>query len=115
MFNARVDSDLINSLANACHRFPIRGFQPLLDEVQEVSCKAPGILRKRSDIVERRCDPEYGFLVHEGSIQIFIYGVNGANVGKRLVRTPKLYFADVGTLCYLAGLKYVLALPAVDP
>jgi predicted AAA+ superfamily ATPase len=26
-------------------------------------------------------------------------------VGKRLVKTPKVYFADVGTLCYLAGLK----------
>jgi hypothetical protein len=25
--------------------------------------------------------------------------------GKRLVKTPKVYFADVGTLCYLAGLK----------
>jgi predicted AAA+ superfamily ATPase len=28
-----------------------------------------------------------------------------ANVGKRLVKTPKVYFTDVGTLCYLAGLK----------
>ena len=27
------------------------------------------------------------------------------NVGKRLVKTPKVYFTDVGTLCYLAGLK----------
>jgi predicted AAA+ superfamily ATPase len=26
---------------------------------------------------------------------------------KRLVKTPKVYFADVGTLCYLAGLKTV--------
>ena len=46
MFNARVDSDFINSLANAWHRFPIRRIQPLLDEMQEVSCKASGILRK---------------------------------------------------------------------
>ncbi len=28
-----------------------------------------------------------------------------ANVGKRLVKTPKVYFTDVGTLCYLAGLR----------
>ena len=28
-----------------------------------------------------------------------------ANVGKRLVKMPKVYFTDVGTLCYLAGLK----------
>ena len=27
-----------------------------------------------------------------------------ANVGKRLVKTPKVYFTDTGTLCYLAGL-----------
>jgi hypothetical protein len=52
MFNASVDSDLINSLANACHRLPVRGFQSLLDEVQKVSRKASDILRERSDIVE---------------------------------------------------------------
>ncbi len=28
-----------------------------------------------------------------------------ANVGKRLVKIPKLYFSDVGTLCYLTGLR----------
>jgi uncharacterized protein len=28
-----------------------------------------------------------------------------ANIGKRLVKTPKVYFMDVGTLCYLTGLK----------
>lgn len=26
-------------------------------------------------------------------------------MGKRLVKTPKIYFTDVGTLCYLTGLK----------
>jgi hypothetical protein len=57
MFNARVNPDFINSLAYACHRLPIRGFQPLLDEVQEVSCEASSIHRKRSDVVERRSDP----------------------------------------------------------
>ncbi len=28
-----------------------------------------------------------------------------ANVGKRLVKTPKVYFLDVGTLCQLTNLK----------
>lgn len=28
-----------------------------------------------------------------------------ANLGKRLVNTPKVYFVDTGTLCYLAGLR----------
>jgi len=28
-----------------------------------------------------------------------------ANIGKRLVRTPKLFFTDVGTLCHLVGLE----------
>jgi len=28
-----------------------------------------------------------------------------ANVGKRLVKSPKVYFLDVGTLCHLTGLK----------
>jgi hypothetical protein len=57
MFNARVNADFINSSAYACHLLPVWGFQPLLDEVQEVSCKASSIHRKRSDVVERRSDP----------------------------------------------------------
>ena len=76
MFNARVYPDFINSLANACHWLPVWGFQSLLDDVQKVPSKASDILRKRSDIVERRCDPEDGFFRHEGSIQIFVYVVN---------------------------------------
>jgi predicted AAA+ superfamily ATPase len=28
-----------------------------------------------------------------------------ANIGKRLVKSPKFYFTDVGMLCYLAGLR----------
>ena len=28
-----------------------------------------------------------------------------SNVGKRLVKTPKVYFTDVGTLCHLVGLR----------
>ena len=72
MFNARVDSDFINPLANTCHWLPVWGFQPLLDEVQKVPSKAPDILRERSDIDERRSDPEDGFLGHEVIIQIFV-------------------------------------------
>jgi predicted AAA+ superfamily ATPase len=43
--------------------------------------------------------------VLEATCQIFILRPYFRNVGKRLVRTTKVYFADVGTLCYLAGLK----------
>jgi hypothetical protein len=43
--------------------------------------------------------------VLEATCQIFILRPYLRNVGKRLVKTPKVYFADVGTLCYLAGLK----------
>ena len=43
--------------------------------------------------------------VLEASYQIMILRPYFANVGKRLVKTPKVYFADVGTLCYLVGLK----------
>jgi predicted AAA+ superfamily ATPase len=41
----------------------------------------------------------------EATCQIFILRPYFRNVGKRLVKTPKVYFADVGTLCYLVGLK----------
>lgn len=41
----------------------------------------------------------------EATYQIFILRPYFSNTGKRLVKTPKVYFADVGTLCYLVGLK----------
>lgn len=43
--------------------------------------------------------------VLEATYQIVVLRPYHANVGKRLVKTPKVYFADVGTLCYLVGLK----------
>ena len=43
--------------------------------------------------------------VLEATFQIVILRPYHVNVGKRLVRTPKVYFTDVGTLCYLVGLR----------
>ena len=43
--------------------------------------------------------------VLEATYQVIILRPYFQNVGKRLVKTPKLYFADLGTLCYLAGLR----------
>ena len=43
--------------------------------------------------------------VLEATYQVIVLHPYFANVGKRLVKTPKVYFTDVGTLCYLTGLK----------
>ncbi|MBI4644936.1 MAG: ATP-binding protein [Deltaproteobacteria bacterium] len=43
--------------------------------------------------------------VLEASFQVIILRPYFANVGKRLVKSPKVYFSDVGTLCHLTGLK----------
>jgi uncharacterized protein len=43
--------------------------------------------------------------VLEATYQVVVLRPYFANVGKRLVKTPKVYFTDVGTLCYLAGLR----------
>lgn len=43
--------------------------------------------------------------VLEATYQVVVLRPYFANVGKRLVKTPKVYFTDVGTLCYLTGLK----------
>ncbi|MFC1859354.1 ATP-binding protein [Thermodesulfobacteriota bacterium] len=43
--------------------------------------------------------------VLEATYQVIVLRPYYANVGKRLVKTPKVYFSDVGTLCYLTGLK----------
>lgn len=43
--------------------------------------------------------------VLEASFQVLVLRPYFANVGKRLVKSPKVYFTDTGTLCYLAGLR----------
>ena len=43
--------------------------------------------------------------VLEATYQVIILRPYHANIGKRLVKTPKVYFTDVGTLSYLSGLK----------
>jgi predicted AAA+ superfamily ATPase len=43
--------------------------------------------------------------VLEATHQVIIVRPYFANIGKRLVKTPKVYFTDVGTLCYLVGLR----------
>ncbi|HSR66811.1 MAG TPA: ATP-binding protein [Acidobacteriota bacterium] len=43
--------------------------------------------------------------VLEATHQIVIIRPYFANIGKRLVKTPKVYLTDVGLLCYLTGLR----------
>lgn len=43
--------------------------------------------------------------VLEATHQVFIVRPYFANIGKRLVKAPKVYFTDPGTLCHLTGLK----------
>lgn len=41
----------------------------------------------------------------ESTYQVMVLRPYFRNVGKRLVKTPKVYFTDVGMLCHLAGLR----------
>lgn len=43
--------------------------------------------------------------VLEATFQILVLRPYFGNIGKRLVKSPKIYFTDIGILCYLAGLK----------
>jgi len=43
--------------------------------------------------------------VMEATYQVIVLRPCFANVGKRLVKTPKVYCTDVGTLGHLAGLR----------
>lgn len=43
--------------------------------------------------------------VLEATYQIIVLRPYHANIGKRLVKTPKIYFTDIGTLCHLTGLR----------
>jgi len=41
----------------------------------------------------------------EATFQVIVLQPYFENVGKRLVKTPKVFFTDVGMLCYLTGLR----------
>lgn len=41
----------------------------------------------------------------EATFQVIVLRPYHTNTGKRLVKTPKVYFTDTGILCYLAGLR----------
>ena len=41
----------------------------------------------------------------EATYQVIVLRSYFSNIGKRLVKTPKVYFTDVGTLCHLIGLR----------
>jgi hypothetical protein len=43
--------------------------------------------------------------VLEATFQVIVVRPYHANIGKRLVKTPKVYFADTGTLCHLVALR----------
>ncbi|MBM3311885.1 MAG: ATP-binding protein [Candidatus Aminicenantes bacterium] len=43
--------------------------------------------------------------VLEATYQVIVLRPYFENLGKRLVKRPKVYFSDTGTLCYLTGLK----------
>ena len=43
--------------------------------------------------------------VLEATFQILVLRPYFANIGKRLAKTPKVYFTDTGMLCYLTGLR----------
>jgi hypothetical protein len=43
--------------------------------------------------------------VLDATFQVIVLRPYHANIGKRLVKTPKVYFTDTGMLCHLAGLK----------
>ena len=64
MLDTRANSDLIYPWPDAGHGFPIGGVETLLDEVEIMSGKASGILRERTDVVERGTDPDDGFFRH---------------------------------------------------
>ncbi len=46
-----------------------------------------------------------GTYLERATYQFIILRPYFTNVGKRLVKMPKVYFTDTGTLCYLTGLK----------
>jgi uncharacterized protein len=56
--------------------------------------------------------------VLEATYQVVVLRPYFANIGKRLVKTPKVYLTDTGTLCYLLGLRdplHAMSSPMAGP
>jgi hypothetical protein len=60
----RPDTDFMDTRTNSRHRFKIARLFPSLDRPQFKSHLAPRLIRKITQIMERRPDPDDGFLDH---------------------------------------------------
>ena len=76
MFALCVDTNFLDSRANAGHWFPVIGFEPPLHPPQLEADNPADIRRKRPHVSARRCEPDEGLVCHRWNIQVFIYVVN---------------------------------------
>jgi YebC/PmpR family DNA-binding regulatory protein len=78
-----------------------------LDDVQEVytSVRKGRLVRRGAALAGSFFLFAHGGSVLESSDLIFLLPPYHRNFGKRLVKTPKLYFLDVGLACWLLGIR----------
>ncbi len=72
MFALCVDTNFLNSWADAGHRFPVIGFEPPLDPPQLEPDNPADVRRKRPYVSAGRCEPDEGLVGHRLNIQVFI-------------------------------------------
>jgi hypothetical protein len=77
---------------------------PLYSELVRIVIKTVGLIDILREAVAVNTVKAW-LSVLEGSYQVITLRPYFANIGKRLVKTPKIYFSDVGMLCYLVGLR----------
>ena len=83
----------------------LTGFQSLLNVLAARSGQLLNLTDVAKDIGVAVNTIKAWLSVLEATYQVTVLRPYFANVGKRLVKTPKVYFTDVGTLCHLAGLR----------
>ena len=83
----------------------LTGFQSLLKVLAARSGQLMNLTDAARDIGVAVNTIRAWLSVLEATYQVIVLRPYFANVGKRLVKPPKVYFTDVGTLCHLAGLR----------
>ncbi len=83
----------------------LKGFQSLLGALAARNAQLLNMTEVARDLGLAVNTVKSWVSVLEATYQIVLLKPYHSNMGKRLVKTPKVYFTDIGMLCYLTGIR----------
>ena len=104
-FSSYVQTYLERDVRELKHIGDLSGFQNFLRVVAARSSQLLNITDISRDLGIAVNTAKAWLSVLEATFQVIVLRPYHENIGRRLVKTPKVYFTDVGLLCYLTGLS----------